>query len=60
MAEMKERFKKISVISDDFEFLSGPPPLVTPVEILKKCTVNLAIEYDEDIGPRIINKIDVF
>lgn len=57
MAEIKWRYEKLSIISNDFEFLSGHSLCETPVEIMKKSAADLAIKYDEDIGPEIINKI---
>lgn len=39
-------WKKISIISNDYEFLSLTG---MPVEILKKCAVDLVIRYGEGI-----------
>jgi hypothetical protein len=60
IAEIKWRFEKLSIISNDFEFLSGHSLFETPVEMMKKCAADLAIKYDEDIGPEIINEIEFF
>jgi hypothetical protein len=49
MAQIKWRFKQLSNIADDFQFLSGHSLSVTPVDTLKKCAADLAIKYNKDI-----------
>jgi len=50
VTQIKWRFEKLSNIANDFDFLSGHSLLVTPVETLKKCAADLAINYNEDIN----------
>jgi len=60
MAQMKWRFKQLSNIADDFQFLSAHSLSVTPVEKLKKYAADFAIKYNEDIDHEIINEIEFF
>ncbi|KAL4083470.1 hypothetical protein QTP88_028786 [Uroleucon formosanum] len=60
MDQMKWRFEKLSNIANDFQFPSGHSLSVTPVETLKKYAADLAIKYNEDIDPEIINEIEFF
>lgn len=48
MAQIKCWFEKLSIISKDFELLSGFSLFLMSVKTLKQFAANLAIKYSED------------
>lgn len=57
MAETKWRFEKMS---NDFDFHFGYSLSVMLIDILKKCTTDLAIKCHGGIDTEIINEIEFF